>query len=96
MDASAREDERDEADGEIVWSRHPDAGVKLAGDDWQATVAKEPGTPRRSRISRSTIAQGMPDVLAHLSLLACAKVHFLLHARLAGAACTRHSLRPPV
>jgi hypothetical protein len=27
-----------------------------------ATVAKKPGTPRRSRISVKTIAQGMPDV----------------------------------
>jgi len=33
-----------EADGEIVWSWHPDAGVKSADDDPQATVAKEPIT----------------------------------------------------
>jgi hypothetical protein len=31
-----------EADGEIVWSWRRDAGVKLAGRDLQATVAKEP------------------------------------------------------
>jgi len=31
------------ADGQGVWSWRPDAGVKLAGDDLQATVAKEPG-----------------------------------------------------
>ena len=34
---------RAKADGEIVWSWRPDAGVKLAGDDLQATVAKKPG-----------------------------------------------------
>jgi hypothetical protein len=29
----------------------------------QATAAKKPGTPRRARISRNTIAQGRPDCL---------------------------------
>jgi hypothetical protein len=47
----ARTNER-EADGKVVWSCPPDAGVKLAGDDRQATVAKKPGTPRRARSSR--------------------------------------------
>jgi hypothetical protein len=37
------------ADGEVAWSWHPDAGVKSAGDNPQATVAKKPGTPGRSR-----------------------------------------------
>jgi hypothetical protein len=31
-----------DADGEGVWSWHPDAGVKFAGVIPQATVAKEP------------------------------------------------------
>jgi hypothetical protein len=39
----------------------------------KATVARKPGTPRRSRISRKTIAQGMPDCLGCPVLLACAK-----------------------
>jgi hypothetical protein len=30
VDALARHDERAKADGEVVWSRRPDAGVKLA------------------------------------------------------------------
>jgi hypothetical protein len=38
-----------------VWSWLPDAGVKLAGDDLQATVAKKPGAPGRSRISRKPL-----------------------------------------
>jgi len=38
----------------------------------RATVARKPGAPRRSRISRKTIARGMPVVPAALSLLACA------------------------
>ena len=34
--------------------------------DLQATGANKPGTPGRSRSSRSTIAQGMPDVSVNL------------------------------
>ena len=48
------------ADGEIVWSWPPDAEAKL-----RETVARNDGgkkarAPGRSRISRNTIAQGMP------------------------------------
>ena len=43
----------------------------------RATVARQPGAPRRSRISRSTIAQGTPVVPAALTLLACAMCTFL-------------------
>jgi hypothetical protein len=32
------------ADGEVVWSWRPDAGVKLAGGIPQATVARKPVT----------------------------------------------------
>ncbi len=46
-------------------------------DEHKATAANKPGTPRRSRISRQTIAQGTPVVAAALSLLACAKCTFL-------------------
>src|SRR5579871_5546234 len=55
------------ADGEIVWSRRPDAGVKsragskglAAGRWWQTSI----GSPRRARISRKTTAQGRPECL---------------------------------
>ena len=33
------------ADGQAVWSRHPDAGVKLCETYRRAMVANEPGTP---------------------------------------------------
>jgi len=46
-------------------------------DERKATAANKPGTPRRSRISRKTIAQGTPVVPAALSLLACVKCTFL-------------------
>ena len=38
-----------DADGEVVWSRHPDAGVRLAGSIPLTTVANKPGTPGRAR-----------------------------------------------
>src|ERR1700704_673958 len=77
----ARNDEARDAYGEIVRSRSPDAGIKFADDDPQATAARKPGTPRRPRISRNTIARGMPVVPAALLLLACAKCTRSLHAR---------------
>jgi len=52
-----------EADGEIVWSRRPDAGVKSAGRFPPAMVARKPGHQGERAISRKTIAQGRPDVL---------------------------------
>jgi len=36
------------ADGEVVWSRRPDAGVKLYGMIRKATGARKPG-PRGER-----------------------------------------------
>jgi len=42
----------------------------------EATAARKPGTPRRARISRKTVAQGVPAVPAALSLLACARCTF--------------------
>jgi hypothetical protein len=40
------------ADGEVVWSWRPDAGVKLAGNIPQATVANKPGHRGEHEISR--------------------------------------------
>jgi hypothetical protein len=47
------------ADGEVVWSWRPLAGVKSVEDDRQATVTKKSWTPGRARSSVNTIAQGM-------------------------------------
>ena len=43
MDADALLTNGAEADGEVVWSWHPDAGVKSAEATPPMTVAKEPG-----------------------------------------------------
>ena len=57
-------DERCEADGEAVWSRRPDAGVKLATMPGIAPVmvTTKPGSPGRARRKPlKPIAQGVPD-----------------------------------
>jgi hypothetical protein len=57
----ASDEGRPRRTSEIVWSRPPDAEVKrIARRFAGATVANKPGTPRRARISRKTIAQGVP------------------------------------
>jgi hypothetical protein len=59
VDAAARETGDAKADGEIVWSRHPDAGVKLAAQErgrrWQKSPVAEESTYKPK-----TIARGMP------------------------------------
>jgi len=43
MDATRHQTNDDIADGEVVWSWRPWAGVKFAAIDPQATVATKPG-----------------------------------------------------
>jgi hypothetical protein len=64
------------ADGEVAWSRRPDAGAKLRMM-MRSDGGKRARSPGRSRISRKTIAQGMPVVSAEPVVLPRA---FLLHA----------------
>jgi hypothetical protein len=93
MDADARNDEARGADGEIVWSRSSDAGIKSCGTFRRTTAANKPGTPRRSRISRNPLRRECRCFGG--TCVACVRrVHTFLHARLAGAASIRHSLRP--
>ena len=72
----------------------PTLASSLLVTNRQATEANKPGTPGRSRISRKPLRRE-----CRLFWLPCrclrALSAFSLHARLAGAACTRHSLRPP-
>src|SRR5438552_6346364 len=59
----------------------------------QVTVAKKPAHRGERDISRKTIAQGMSECF-RCPVCSCAPtVQFLAHET-AGAACTRHSLRP--
>jgi hypothetical protein len=72
----------------------PTLGSSLQMTSLQATAARQPGAPRRSRISRQTIARGMPDRFGCPVVACVRKMHISLHARPAGAASIRCSPRP--
>ncbi len=85
-------DERAEAYGEIVRSRSPDAGIKSCGAMRKATAANKPGTPRRSRISRKTIARGMPDCFGCPVVACVRRVHTFFARKARG--CGQHPVFP--
>ncbi|MGJ5179062.1 hypothetical protein ACQR16_12770 [Bradyrhizobium oligotrophicum] len=62
--ARKRADERQIVDGQVVWSWHPDAGVKSApmpsGIAWM-TGANKPGPRGEREAAEKPTAQGMPD-----------------------------------
>ena len=90
MDAAARATSAAEADGEVVWSWRPWAGVKFANDDLQMTVTKKSWTPRRARSSVNTIAQGVPDRFGEpVVTYSCATLH-----RPRGCGCVGHPAFP--
>ena len=85
-------DENAKAYGEVVWSWRRDAGAKLVelsasdGDN-------KPAHRGEHEVSRKAIAQGMSECF-RCPVCSCApNVQFLAHET-AGAARTRHSLRP--
>src|SRR5947208_17013444 len=87
-------DENAEAYGEVVWSWRRDAGVKFL----RSTLLRGDGDNKplhrgERDISRKAIAQGMSELPPLPCMLVCAKCA-ILGTRDAGAACTRHSLRP--
>ena len=95
MDAGALLTNGADADGEVVWSWHPDAGAKLATmlRIALATVARKPGHRGERAISRKTIARGMPgdSGVTVVTTLVCL---FYFACEAAGASSARHSLRP--
>jgi hypothetical protein len=83
------------ADGEVVWSWHPDADVKflrskLLGDDG-GKKARSPGRVRRKPLK--PFARGMPGDagVTVVTMLVCS---FYFACEAAGASSARHSLRP--
>ena len=87
---AARATSAAEADGEVVWSWRPWAGVKFANDDLQMTVTKKSWTPRRARSSVNTIAQGVPDRSSEpVVTYSCATLH-----RTRGCGCVGHPAFP--
>src|SRR5438874_2340139 len=86
-------DENAKAYGEVVWSWRRDAGAKSAASMLPATVAKKPAHRGEHEVSRKAIAQGMSDCL-RCPVCSCAPNVQLFAHETAGAARTRHSLRP--
>jgi hypothetical protein len=84
-----------DADGEVVWSWRPDAGVKLAMmlRITPMTVTTSPVTGESTKETVKTIAQGKPGRFRRTcgDLLVC---FLLLHTRLRVRTSTRLSLRP--
>ena len=52
MDADGAYDRRLRRTGEVVWSWHPDAGVKFGGSSPRTTVANKPGHRGEHEVSR--------------------------------------------
>jgi hypothetical protein len=81
------------ADGEVVWSWRPDAGVKFVRSNSCGRRWQKAGHRGEREVNRKTIAQGRPDASAEP---VCSCAHFFVHFahETAGAARTRLSLRP--
>ena len=85
-------DERTGAYGEVVWSWRRDAGVKLV-ERSASDGDNKPAHRGEHEVSRKAIAQGMSECL-RCPVCSCAPFFALLAHETAGAARTRHSLRP--
>jgi hypothetical protein len=81
------------ADGEVVWSWRPDAGVKSCGAIRMATVARKPVTGESSKEAVKPLRrEGRIASAEPVCSCAFSSVHFAHET--AGAARTRSSLRP--
>jgi hypothetical protein len=87
----ARRRTRAGADGEVVWSRRPDAGVKLARNISRATVARKPGHRGERDISRKNHCAGKAG-LPPLDLYA--RVRFFVHSCTRDRGCSAHPAFP--
>src|ERR1700730_25905 len=82
-----------EVDGEVVWSWRPDAGAKfLRSKLLRSDGGKRARSPGRSRISRKTIAWGMPDVSGASAVNT--RVHTKTTKRTRGCGCIGHPAFP--
>src|SRR5207249_1339732 len=87
-------DENAEAYGEVVWSWRRDAGVKfLRSKLLRGDGGKKPAHRGEHEVSRKAIAQGMSECF-RCPVCSCAPTMHNLAHETAGAARTRHSLRP--
>jgi hypothetical protein len=66
MDAEVSNDDDTDADGKAVWSWRPDAGVKFAGSNLQATVANKPVHRGELGVSRKPLRRESRNVAVNL------------------------------
>jgi hypothetical protein len=81
-----------DADGEVVWSRRPDAGVKLAATS-AGDGGKQARSPGRARSKPLKPLRGECRVFPGVTVVTNARVYYSTRAA-AGAPGARHSLRP--
>ena len=93
MDAAFSTANGSAAYGEVVWSWRRDAGAKSAGGIPPVTVTTSPLHRGEHEVSRKAIARGMSECFRSPVCSCAPTAQFLAHET-AGAACTRHSLRP--
>jgi hypothetical protein len=93
MDAALSKANGSAAYGEVVWSWRRDAGAKSAGSIPLMTVTTSPLHRGEHEVSRKAVAQGMSECFRSPVCSCAPNAQFLAHET-AGAACTRHSLRP--
>ena len=79
------------ADGQVVWSWSPDAGIKSVDDCHGRRRLSSPALRREHEVSRNTIARGMPDCFG--VPVVTTRVLSTYAREAAGATNTRHSLR---
>src|ERR1700726_4560948 len=81
------------ADGEVVWSWRPDAGAEFSRSKLlRSDGGKRARSPGRARISRKTIAWGMPDVSGASAVNT--RVHTPTTKRTRGCGCIGHPAFP--
>ena len=95
VDADAPITNGAEADGEVVWSWRPDAGVKSMEATPPTTVANKPGHRGEHEISRKPL-RGECRVFSGVTVVTTLVCLFYFACEAAGALSARHSLRPLV
>src|ERR1700761_8199726 len=94
MDAQLLLTKGNDADGKAVWSRCPDAGVKLREHCLRSDGGKRARSPGRARRSLLTPSRRECRVISGEPVVTNACATYKLHTRLRVPSGIRHSLRP--
>ena len=89
----AQDDKRMLADGEVVWSRHPDAWCQVGGSS-AGDGSKRARSPGRARRKPLKPLRGECRVFSGVTVVTTLACLFYFTCEAASASSTRHSLRP--